>query len=94
MRLPDPMATLRAHYDPFAWGLTRERIGQKLRERYPVLKELPPRLLTLVSKLDAAESNQSPQDASSGWLKKLDAVEGNQLLRACRRRLGPLRNDA
>jgi hypothetical protein len=61
------MATQRAHYEPFAWWLTRERIGQDLRERYPALEELPPRLLTL--------------------FRNLDSVEGNQLLRACRKRL-------
>jgi hypothetical protein len=32
-------------YEPFAWWLTRERIGQDLRERYGVAQELPPRLL-------------------------------------------------
>jgi len=30
-------------------------IGQKLRERYQSSKELPPKLLSLVSKLDAIE---------------------------------------
>ena len=30
-----------------------------LRERYAVAKELPPRLLALVRKLDAAEGNRS-----------------------------------
>jgi len=37
-----PMATERAHKEPFAWWLTKLRIGQDLRERYPVLRELPP----------------------------------------------------
>ena len=41
-----------AHFEPVAWWWTRNRIGQALRERYPVPKELPPRLLTLVRKLD------------------------------------------
>jgi hypothetical protein len=61
------MATHGAHYEPFAWWLTRERVGQDLRERYPALEELPPRLLAL--------------------FRNLDSVEGNQLLRACRKRL-------
>ena len=60
-----------AAYEPFAWWLTRERIGQDLRERYAVPQEVPPRLLALVRKL-------------------ADAVEGNQLLRACRTRLRAL----
>ena len=46
-------------YEPYAWWLTRERIGQDLRERYSVVQELPPRLLALVRKLDAAEGNRS-----------------------------------
>jgi hypothetical protein len=55
------MSTQRAHYEPFAWWLTRERIGQDLRERYPALQELPSRLVALVEKLDASQSNQPPQ---------------------------------
>jgi hypothetical protein len=86
------MGTQRAHYEPFAWWLTRERIGQDLRERYPALQELPSRLLTLVRKLDAVLGNQLPQDqlpqeAPRNWLRKLVAIEGDQLLRACRKRL-------
>ena len=46
-------------YEPFAWWLTRERIGQDFRERYSVAQELPPRLLALVRKLDAAEGDPS-----------------------------------
>jgi len=45
-------------YEPFAWWLTRERIGQDLRERYAVAQELPPRLLALFRKLDAVEDSQ------------------------------------
>lgn len=58
--MPDAMSTQRSHHEPFAWWLTRERIGQDLRERYPALQELPPRLLALVRKLDAPQGNQSP----------------------------------
>jgi hypothetical protein len=46
-------------YEPFAWWLTRERIGQDLRERYAVAQGLPPRLLALVRKLDAVEGDPS-----------------------------------
>ena len=46
-------------YEPFAWWLTRERIGQNLRERYAVAQELPPRLLALVRELDAVEGDPS-----------------------------------
>ncbi len=66
----------------------RERIGQDLRERYPVLQELPRRLLKLVRKLDAIEGNHSPEEFSLSWLKQLDAIEGDHLLRACKKRLG------
>jgi hypothetical protein len=78
------MATQRADYEPFAWWLARERIGQGLRERYPLLQDLPAGLLTLVDKLPTSESRQKKQ---STWLRKIDAVEGNQLLRGCRKRL-------
>ena len=56
------MAKLSAHFEPFAWWLARERIGQDPRERYPVLQDLPPRLLTLVRNLDTVEGAQSPQE--------------------------------
>jgi hypothetical protein len=56
------MSKQRAQDEAFAWWLTRERIGQDLRQRYPALKELPPRLLALVEKLDASQSNQPPQE--------------------------------
>ena len=44
-------------YEVSAWILTKERIGESLRERYRVPKELPASLLALVRKLDAAEGN-------------------------------------
>ena len=44
-------------YEPFAWWLTRERIGQDLRERYAVAQELPPRLLALVKILHAGDGS-------------------------------------
>ena len=81
------MSTQRAHFEPFAWWLARERIGQDLRERYPALQEVPSRLLALVEKLDASQSNQSTQEMPSDWLSKLDAIEGDQLLRACKKRM-------
>jgi hypothetical protein len=72
-------------YEVSAWVLTRERIGQSLREHYLVTTELPPALLTLVGKLDALESNlQVAKELPRTLLtlvKKLDAVEGKLLLR-------------
>ncbi len=63
---------------PFAWWLTRERIGQDLREHYAVPQEMSPRLLACIRNLSAG---------APSLLSKLDAIEGNQLLRACRTRL-------
>jgi hypothetical protein len=42
------------NFQPVAWW-TRRRIGRVLRERYNVLKDLPPKLLTLIGKLDGIE---------------------------------------
>jgi hypothetical protein len=47
------------HFQPVAWWWTRRQIGRVLRERYNVLKDLPPKLLTLIGKLDAIEGKYS-----------------------------------
>jgi hypothetical protein len=39
------------------WWFVMARIGQGLRARYQIPKELPPKLLALLVKLDAAEGN-------------------------------------
>jgi hypothetical protein len=76
--MPD-MATC-AQFEPVAWWWTKNQIGQDLRKLYEVPKELSPKLLALVRKLDAVEGNQlSPR--SRTLLKKLDAIEGNYLRR-------------
>jgi hypothetical protein len=72
------MATQCAQFEPVAWSLTRESIGQSLRELYEVSKELPPKLLALVRKLDAVEDNRLSKRSLIG---KLDAIEGNYLCR-------------
>src|SRR5215831_11435580 len=46
------MATSSTGYEPFAWWLAREGIGESLRQRYAVAQEPPPSLSTPVSKLD------------------------------------------
>lgn len=79
------MAAQGAHYEPFAWWLARERLGRDLRQHYPVPQDLPAGLLVLVEKLAGTES---PHEVPSKWLGKLDAIEGNRLLRASRKRLG------
>lgn len=71
-------------YEVSAWVLTRERIGQSLRERYQVTTELPPALLTLAGELDALEGNlQVAEELPRSLLtlfKKLDAVEGKNVV--------------
>jgi hypothetical protein len=54
------------------------RIGQELAERYQVPAELPPKLLTLVRKLNAIESKALRARTLIGTL---DAVEGYYLRR-------------
>jgi hypothetical protein len=86
------MFKVRPEYEPFAWWPTRERIGQSLRERYAVPQEVPPRLLARVRQPgDTVEGDQLREELSPDTLlSKLDAFEGNQLLRACRTRLRAL----
>jgi|SRR6516165_2526412 len=50
------MATGSTGYETFAWWLVKEGIGQSLRQRYAVAKELPPRSSTPFSKLDVVIS--------------------------------------
>ena len=57
------MAKESAGYEPYAWWLTREQIGLCLRKDYRVLQELPPRLLTLVRKLEAADATEDSERA-------------------------------
>ena len=47
------MATQSAQFEPVAWWWARNQIGRDLRELYEVPKELPPKLLALVSKFTA-----------------------------------------
>jgi hypothetical protein len=75
------MAQARTYYDyesskGLTWWFIREEIGQDLRKLYEVPTELPPKLLALVRKLAAVESNQS---RSRSLIGKLDAIEGKCL---------------
>ena len=79
------MAEARTYYNyeysnGLTWWFIREEIGQGLRELYEVPNELPPKLLALVRKLGAVESNQS-SSRSRTLISKLDAIEGNYLSR-------------
>ena len=75
------MATQSAQFEPVAWWSTRNRIGQDLRERYEVPKELPRKLLTLVRKLDdrprplwsELPCSSRPPRSSKSWLAELAA---------------------
>ena len=84
------MATQSALFESVAWSLTRESIGQGLRELYEVCKDLPPKLLALVRRLDAVEETQL---SKRSFIGKLDAIEGKYLSRyappAEPRSLGP-----
>jgi hypothetical protein len=88
------MGMERVDFEPFAWWLARERIGTDLRDHYAASPELPSQILALVARLgDAVEGDQFREESSPdapSLLRKLDAIEGNQLLRACRTRLRAL----
>jgi len=86
------MGTHIARYEPFAWWLAREHIGADLRAFYAAPHEVPSQIRALVDRL-GEPTDQLRQDATSvapSLLSKLDAIEGNQLLRACRIRLRAL----
>jgi hypothetical protein len=65
-------------YERLNLRLVRERIGHCLRERHQIPKELPPKLLALIRKLEAIESKSLRARALIGTL---DAIEGNYLKR-------------
>ena len=65
-------------YRALTWSSVRELIGQGLRERYQVPKELSPKLLALVRKLDTVERKSSRARSLIGTL---DAIEGAYLKR-------------
>jgi hypothetical protein len=80
--MPD-MAEARTYYEyeysnGLTWWFIREEIGRGLRERFQVPEELPPKLLALVKKLAALESNRPRSRTLVG---KLDVIEGGYLLR-------------
>jgi hypothetical protein len=65
-------------YEGLTWWFVRERIGQGLKERYQVPKELSPKLLALVRNLEAIERKLPRAGTLIGTL---DAVEGYYLRR-------------
>jgi hypothetical protein len=44
-----------AYYEALTWWFTMQGIGQDLRARYEVPKDLPPKLLVLIRKLDDSD---------------------------------------
>ena len=88
------MGTQSAHNEPSAWWLARERVGADLREYYAASQELPSQIRAHVERLvDAIEGDQFREESSPdapSLLDKLDAIEGNQLLRARKTRLRAL----
>ena len=65
-------------HEGLTWSFVRERIGEGLRELYPVPSELPPKLLAAIRKLDPIESK--PRRARR-IIGTLDVIEGNYLKR-------------
>lgn len=58
------------------WWLDVKGVGESLRKRYEVPKELPPKLLKLVRKLDAIEGNLLGSSESRLGLKEGIARHG------------------
>ena len=85
------MGTQSARYEPFAWWLARERIGADHRKYYAAPQELPSEILALIERLGTTVGGDQSREESTpdrpSFLSKLDAIEGNQLLRTCRTRL-------
>jgi hypothetical protein len=60
-------------YERLTLRLVRERIGHCLRERYQIPKELPPKLVWLVGKLDDDRDWLFP---SGSWQDDVDLLVG------------------
>ena len=65
-------------FEGLTWSFVREQIGQGLRGRYQVPKELPRKFHALIRKLEAIEGRSLRGRSLIG---KFDAIEGNYLLR-------------
>ena len=85
------MGMQRGDFELFAWWLAGERIGADLREYYAASQESPSPIRALVERLGGAVEGdpfrEEPAPDAPSLLNKLDAIEGNQLLRTCRTRL-------
>jgi len=63
-------------YEGLTWWFVWERLGQGLRERYEVPKELPRDLRLLILKLAAAEDTFAPWQFSNPWFGTLRGRAG------------------
>ena len=72
-RVPDMQLEHATSKPVIAWWLDADRVGQSLRERYEVPKELPPKLAWLVRKLDDDRDWLFP---SVSWQKDRDVFLG------------------
>jgi hypothetical protein len=89
------MSSYGALYGASAWCLTRELIGQELRKLYVPPTQLPPHLLALAAELGTMETSPLTKELPTtlhALVRKLDALEGDQLLRRCNQRLRDLPN--
>ena len=60
-------------FEPVAWWWARNRIGRGLRDLYEVPKELPPKMVWLVRKLD---DDRDWLFASDTWQNDTDLLGG------------------
>jgi hypothetical protein len=73
--------------------LEKEVIGQEFRKLYDPPMELPPHLLVLARELGTMEISLFAKELPTtlhALVRKLDALEGDQLLRRCSARLRDL----
>lgn len=87
------MPSYRAVYGESAWCLTREVIGQELRNLYGLPTQLSPRLLALARELATIETSPLAKELPTALhtlVRRLDALEGERLLRRCNQRLRDL----
>jgi hypothetical protein len=78
---------------PPRMSVQHAKSDQTVRDLYEPTTELPPRLLALLRQLSGVEHGLVPKEFPTALLtlvQKLDALEGDQLLRRCGQRLRDL----
>ena len=66
-------------YERLIWWFVMARIGQGLREQYEVPKDLPPKMLWLVRKLDDDRDWLFPGVSWDKGVRRFPGVEENRL---------------